>query len=1512
MINRTTGEIIKKLVKILIVIFLGLLSIPAVGFIILQNKKIQTYLTKEIMRQVSEELNTEFKIDATDIVFFNRIIFINALLKDQKGDTLLSADKIVATLKSFSTSTNRIRLNRIRLEHAQFLVSIDSLNVVNLDFIIERFLQKPDSLKNNWSIEVRDIEMADSKFILKIYDNSKFVGPGVDLNNIVLSDLDIKLNDMEIGNDTIRFDIKHLDFIDKSGFEAREVYGKMAIHQTFLDFKNLYIETPTSRIFAPVINFSFKNWQEFADNGIMSRIKMTYQIDPSRVDLYDVGYFVPFFWGMRQDVGFSGKVYGRVNNFKARDITLEYMDHLHFTGDFDMNGLPDWKQTFMFFNIQDLSADIEKMKAIEIPGRNGHPFEFSETLLKLRQIQFTGKFTGFPNDFVTYGRFNTGLGKISSDLSIRPDTANMVSFSGRLKTSGFNLGQLAGTEKTFGLVSMNGQVKGVSSSDGTVNARMDGFISLIQINSYDYQNITLAGNLTNKTFDGSFAVEDPNLRMNFFGKIDAAGEIPVFDFTANVDRARLYPLNIIHSDPTYTLSCLLKANFVGANLDDFNGDIKLVNSLFQREDKQIQIYDFNFHALNRPDSSSMVLNSDLIDAELTGLYNFKSIGKVTWEMLDNWFPALPYENVENKDLSGTDNNDFNFSFNFKNTFPITDFFFPDVEIAKNSKLVGTYSPGKKFVDITGNFPYLRYKNYKWNEFLIFLNSNDSIIDFESNTANMEFGEKINLENFGIRAQAKNNEADFAILWNNWGTKLYKGNISIHSYLRSRENSRIPLIELAFDPGSIVLGDTTWQIRRSNSIIDTSAITLNKFYLVHNEQYIYIDGKLSQDPSDIITLTFHDVNLSNLNEFTNTIGLDIDGVIEGTANLSNIYDRPVFLSNLQVNNLAINNEILGNTVITSSWDNSEEKIHVDAYSNRGELKTLQVKGDYRPANRGFDIRFDLDKLRLDIIYPYLKDYLDDISGIVSGKLDLTGDFERPVMNGDLKLQKVSFMISYLKTRYSFSNDLQIKNNNIRFRDFKIYDDQGSLALMNGSITNTWLRDFYFDLNFDTKNFYFLNTREADNEMYYGRAIGTGIINIKGMLDEINMNISARTEKNTELYININAGEDITESTFITFKSTGRSQKEIFEDNQREVTGLNMNFDLEVTPDAEVQIVFDPKVGDIIKGKGSGNINLQISSEGEFLMFGNFEIESGEYLFTLQNIINKRLKVEKGGIISWNGDPIDATIDMSAIYSTKAIPSVLVPDPPPYLKDKRYPVDCKLIMTDKMMNPNIKFEITLPTAEEETKNFVKNAITTQEELTKQFISLLVINNFSSSQSIASPGTVTSQGTGMAGVTTSELLSNQLSNWLSQISNDFDIGVNYRPGDEITTDQLEVALSTQILDERVIIHTNLDVGGSQTTATQEGTSTKNITGEFDVNVKLTNDGKLSLKAYNHSNDDQLYNTSQYTQGVGFIYREDFNSFGELIKKYWTAIFPGDKRKDRKKGSNSETGPVSDMNHN
>jgi hypothetical protein len=151
--------------------------------------------------------------------------------------------------------------------------------------------------------------------------------------------------------------------------------------------------------------------------------------------------------------------------------------------------------------------------------------------------------------------------------------------------------------------------------------------------------------------------------------------------------------------------------------------------------------------------------------------------------------------------------------------------------------------------------------------------------------------------------------------------------------------------------------------------------------------------------------------------------------------------------------------------------------------------------------------------------------------------------------------------------------------------------------------------------------------------------------------------------------------------------------------------------------------------------------------------------------------------------------------------------------------------------------------------------------------------------------------------AGIATgTELLSNQLNRFLSQISKNFDIGVNYRKGDEISSDEVEVAFSTQILNDRVTLNGNMDMGGTQQTTSIDNTN--NIAGDFDVDIKITE--KFHVKTFNRSNDNLLLYTSPYTQGVGVMYREDFNSIGELLRRYrdgLLGLFSNSEKKKTKK---------------
>jgi len=331
-------------------------------------------------------------------------------------------------------------------------------------------------------------------------------------------------------------------------------------------------------------------------------------------------------------------------------------------------------------------------------------------------------------------------------------------------------------------------------------------------------------------------------------------------------------------------------------------------------------------------------------------------------------------------------------------------------------------------------------------------------------------------------------------------------------------------------------------------------------------------------------------------------------------------------------------------------------------------------------------------------------------------------------------------------------------------------------------------------------------------------------------------------------------------------------------RNEGSSLELNFDLDVTPEAEVQLLIDPKAGDVIRGRGEGKLNLSLN-KGDFRIFGDYIIDQGDYLFTLKNFLNKRFDVESGGTVSFNGDVENAEINLTARY--KNLRTSLYPILYPILQDEKYktriPVEPQLILSGKLFNPVVGFNIYLPNADEETRTYLRNAITTQEELSKQFLYLLVMNSFYSDPSLSSYSSSMASsagGTSAMAVTTTEMLSNQLSNWLSQISNDFDVGFNYRPGNkDINSQELQVALSTQLLNDRVTINGSFDVRGENNS---EGTP---LSGDFDIEYKITE--KIRFKAFNRYNNPYTGRGAPYTQGLGIFFKQDFNRLSDIFRK-------------------------------
>jgi hypothetical protein len=619
-------------------------------------------------------------------------------------------------------------------------------------------------------------------------------------------------------------------------------------------------------------------------------------------------------------------------------------------------------------------------------------------------------------------------------------------------------------------------------------------------------------------------------------------------------------------------------------------------------------------------------------------------------------------------------------------------------------------------------------------------------------------------------------------------------------------------------------------------------------------------------------------------FTQDVGLRLQGVLSADLELANLYENLFVGSNINLKRLTINEQLIGNTEIFSEWDPFLEMIHLEWISTIQDTEVLNIVGDYDPASSGLNFRIFIDRFNLSILEPFLEGVLHDLEGLTTTEIILKGTTSEPELQGVVIFDRTAFTLDYTQTRYQITDWFDIAPDAIYFNDLRMTDQYNNYAHLSGKVTHDNFDDIAIDLSFNSRNLQFLNTRQSDNEVFFGTVFATGKSKITGTLSDMHLDANMRTEKNTKVFIPLESSEEVSEYDFITFKgsSSGEEKEEVKEETSTN-DAFTANMNLNITPEAEVQIIFDSKIGDIVKAKGDADLNVTLSRSGDLDIYGDYIIEKGDYLFTLQDLFQKHLTVAKGSSISWAGDPMDAVVDIDAIYRVRRASIYDLTFNPDH-QELVVPVETHLLMTGGLESPNIGFNLSLPASAKDMQEQLNNL--PQEDINKQVLSLLVMNRF-----LPLPGAQTAAKNDDFGMESnaSELLSNQVSNWLSQISGVVDIGFNYTPGDEVESQEYEVAVSTQLLNNRVTIQSNVGMGGQRENAA-DGEETSNIAGDFQVDVKLTQSGKLRLKAYAKSNED-IYTDAESTQGVGIFYKEEFNTFGEL----WRKLFGIKPRKDK-----------------
>jgi TamB, inner membrane protein subunit of TAM complex len=1512
--QRIIGKIIKKagrwLLRIVIVLVVLLIS----TYFLVQLPAVQTWLAQRATSWLSDELETKVEVKGVNIQFFTKAVFEGIYVEDKHGDTLLYAEELIADVRRFSYENHQLALKDIKLSNANIkLKKYANERGLNYRFILMHFKStgpKKSKTKSPWDVELGGITL-DNVRIAYIDTRDTIADPGMDYENILATGVYAHFEDIRPAGDSVQLHLDYLRAREQCGFEVKEFESELTLSEEYAHFRKLKIATPSSLVKGD-LKFVYDSLEAIEDDFI-HLVRMQGHLDSTQVEMADIAYFSPDLEGIHEKVLVSGDVSGTVERLRCKNIRLEFGRNSVIAGNFSFNGLPDIETTDMNFRIRELRTSYYDLGSLPNP-----PFPKGDSLLtdlpaemaKLGTIGFTGTYEGFLSEFVAHGRFTTALGNLNLDnlAMSQPDTSSLFVYHGRISPEVFDVGNLFDVAG-LGTVSGTIDIDGSGLRPDIVDADVNGQLSAVAFNNYTYRNIAITnGHLYRGTYDiGQLEMRDPNVQLSFSGMVNFKDKVPVMNFTADIDSANLGALGFLNAEEEHILTTGLEMRLKGSNIDNMTGTIGVQQLDYVRNGEQYSFRQLTLNAQNFENDSTRIiaLESDIATATIKGRFQLLELPATVENLLSDYLPSYfppPAPIDPKKKKAKTPEQKFTYYLTFnQNTRPV-EVLAPGLAIKPGTFLKGSFDTEKRHLDGLLDSDGISWKGTRFEGLHNITFSNTARrCELNGRMNRIALSDSVGLNNVLLKCSASNDSLLTRLDWNNQSRRRNEGQVILLTHFLGGSALSMQLFN-----ASLYLNDSLWQVAGGNQVlIDSNRIEFKNLRFSSGNQLIGLNGVVSDLASDQLLVSLNKFNLYHLNYFTEASGLSFSGFISGQTTLSDLYRTPIFTSNTEFTNLFINGQKLGEGHVDAVWDKVRTAVYMHGEFSKGIkneetnslVNNIIFEGYYFPKRdeNSLDIDLSLYNIDLGILQPLLKEYCSRMVGTIGGKVHVAGTLNKPEFAGSTDVFIKKATIDYLGIDVkAFEQKVYIEPNSFYFDDYQIADKYGNKAKIYGHLYHSNFSNFQFDMDFALDKFLVMDTKEKDNELYFGTVFATGFMNIFGFVDDkISININAKTESivnngstiRSVFNIPMSYTSEVGENDFVYFAKDSVAVKKM-QSNQFKNNGIEMSLTIEATEDADVNVIFDKTVGDEIKAVGTGVLDMNLSEQGDFTMKGQYQVSSGKYLFTLKNIIYAPFELARGGTISWSGDPEHAIIDADAVYKANASVEPFFPlDSVNQAYKRAYPVNVVMHLDSNLMNPNIGFDIELPTADQNIQETVKSYTQIELERNKQVLSLIVLNSFITPSEFRDGASNSNVVGGTSSTILSNFVSGTLNNWLSQISNDFSVQMKYRPNDDVSQGELKLYMQTAILNNRVTIDGNF--GREEQTQLSSASSVQWV-GDVNVEYKVTDDGRVRLRAFNRSNDNTLINaTAPFTQGVGVFYREDFDSFHDLMVRYKAYLF-------------------------
>lgn len=1421
----------------------------------LQFRPVQTYVAKKAAAYLSKELHTTVSLSGIYVKPFRSVLIENLMVLDRQQDTLLNTPKFLVDISQFSLKKRIIAVNTVQINNGSFFLKSYKDRSTNLDFIIDYFDSGAAPVKKKkkpYAISFDRIILNNFGFKYKNYRRDT-VMRGINFDDVALSNLNGIFEKLNTKDHLLQANIKDLTFREKSGFYLKNLSAFTTVDTNSIELKNLMLLTNRSRL-TDYFQMRFKRFADF--NDYIRKVRMNANFVDSHISSRDVSFFTSDLDHMSLDIDVDGRITGLVNNLRAKKLAVKAGKATYIKGDFILKGLPYIKETFMDLKIDMAGTnktDLDEIVA-SITGKKGTVVP--KIVDKFGNVNFNGSFTGFKNDFIAFGEFKTRLGRLVSDVNMKIDKNGIPSYTGNVKTYDFDIGTLI-NEKMLGRLSASLYVKGRGTEINSLSEKLNGDIDYIDFNNYRYRNVKIDGTFDKKYFDGSLKINDKNLQLVFDGGVNLNPKLPVFNFKASIKNAKLKSLKLYKD--SLKIDAIFSTNFSGNNLNNIQGNLRLQEIRLDNVKGIYNIDSVELQASGLGKDRSLTVKSDILDASIKGQYDLNTIPSYYKALAKKYIPSLKADIVKYADQI------FQFNLVVKRFEPIAELLVPGLEIEDQAIFAGNFDSPNNTATLNGFIKKLKYKGIVVNNIIIDENTSTNQLQAIFTSDRVDLNDSLHIKNVNISNILRNDSLSLNVKLSNEDNV---NQLDLNGLLEfaSDTTARISIL-----PSILVVNNEEWKIQEKVRISFHEGKTeINNFDLTNGPQLLTLDGVLSSDPNDQVLVGFKNFSLTTLNPFVKTLGLKLNGNVNGETRLSNILKSPEVHDNLKIDSLAFNDTYIGTLTDTSSYDKAKNTASIFTNIVAADQETLRATGNLDLEKKEIDLEVKLDNSELAVFEPFINNLVSNLKGHVSADLRVSGPFEKPSIKGRLALDEATMTINYLKTRYSITDQVTVDNSVIKIDELKLLDEDNNEAIAKGTVDLNDINNPTIDVVVNARDFMALNTTSKDNSLYFGQAYATGIFKFRGPTNKISIDIDAKTEKGTVFNLPLNSSETVSSKDFITFVSKDTAG---YVKKQTSFDGLTMTLKLSVDANSTANIF--TTLGNL-SGKGySKNLALNINSFGDFEMSGDYIIESGSFDFTAQEVINKKFSIRQGGTIRWTGNPSAAQINLKAIYALRASTTDLyaAANRESGNSNQRVLTEVEMGLTGLLLKPDIKLDVFFP-SNPAIKEEMQSYFNDDNNRNLQALSLIIRRSFAPGSGKEDLGKQLSSGVAS---TATELLFNQFNNVLSSLNLDF-VDINIRSLSEANA-------SFRFFQDRVVLNAGIVDKNSTSDLSPIGFSRDNVGGEVEVLALIKKDGTLVGKLANKPPTQQsIFNTNLQNTNVtsiGLIYTQQFDSFREFVQK-------------------------------